>query len=227
MPTTDITTGPRLPGPTRRSGQRPAGVRGRPAYTEYAGSYDGRTRAYQYWRERLVDLLPLSPGDVVLDVGCGTGLCLPMLVDRVGPHGSVIAIDQSAEMLGLARRRIAENGWQNVTVIESAIEDADIPVTADAALFCAVHDVIRSPQAVGNVVRHLRPAGWIAAGGGKWAPPWMVGVNVMVRATHDPFVADFEGFSDPLALVRRLIPDLKIVDLTGGYLAVGQVTKPF
>jgi SAM-dependent methyltransferase len=223
MPTTGITTGPRLSALTRRAGQRRAGARGRPAYTEYAGSYDRRTRAYQHWRERLIDLLPLSPGDVVLDVGCGTGLCLPMLVDRVGPDGAVIAIDQSAEMLGLARRRVAEHSWRNVTLIESSIEDADIPVTADAALFCAVHDVVRSPQAVGNVVRHLRSDAWIAAGGGKWAPPWMVGVNLMVRATHDPFVADFEGFSDPLAVVRRSIRDLKVVDLTGGYLAVGQV----
>lgn len=210
-------TGPRqLAGPLH-------GPRGqRLAYTEQAGSYDRRTRQYQYWRRRIVDLLPLSRGSVVLDVGCGTGLCLPLLQQAVGPEGKVIGIDQSPEMLTLARRRVAYHGWENVTLIESTIEDADIPVTADAALFCAVHDILRSRRALDNVFDSVVPGGWVAAGGGKWAPPWMVGVNMVVAATHQPFVSSFDGFDEPCQLLREYVEDLKIVDVTGGYLAVGQ-----
>ena len=40
---------------------------------------------------------------------------------------------------------------------------------ADAALFCAVHDVLQSPAALANVFDHLRPGAWVAAGGGKYA----------------------------------------------------------
>lgn len=197
----------------------------RPAYTAEAGSYDRRTRQYQHYRRRLVDMLPLSRGDVVLDVGCGTGLCLAHLVERVGPSGAVVGIDQSPEMLALADQRVAEHGWRNVTLIESAVEDVDIPVTADAALFSAVHDILRSWRALDNVLGHVKPGGWVAAAGGKWAPSWMVALNVLVRATHQPFVNDFESFDEPLRLLRQFADLHKEIDVTGGYLAVGQVRE--
>jgi ubiquinone/menaquinone biosynthesis C-methylase UbiE len=49
------------------------------AYQEQAPSYSRNTGAFQPYREAIVDTLPLSAGDVVLDVGCGTGLCCGLL----------------------------------------------------------------------------------------------------------------------------------------------------
>ena len=60
-------------------------------------------------------------------------------------------------MAAVARERIAGEGWRNVTVVESPAEDVQIPVTADAALFCAVHDILQSPGALRNVLTRLRP----------------------------------------------------------------------
>ena len=74
-------------------------------------------------------------------------------------------------MAAVAREHIAEEGWRNVTVVQSRAEDAEIAVTADAAVFCAVHDILQSPDALRNVMSNLRPGAWVAAGGGKWAPP--------------------------------------------------------
>ena len=46
----------------------------------------------------------------------------------------------------------------------------------------------------------LRPGAWVAAGGGKWAAPWLVGVNLQARMLHAPFVRtarSFEGSAGP------------------------------
>ena len=50
-----------------------------------------------------VDLAGLRPGDLVLDVGCGTGRALPALAAAVGPTGRVLGLDLTADMLAQAR----------------------------------------------------------------------------------------------------------------------------
>src|ERR1700694_5628720 len=86
------------------------------SYRREAESYDRRTAVFHRWRRRLVDLLPLRSGDVVLDVGCGSGLCFPLLQARIGPGGRIVGIDQSPQMLATARSRIKTEGWANVTL---------------------------------------------------------------------------------------------------------------
>ena len=68
-------------------------------------------------------------------------------------------------MAAVAREHIAGEGWLNVMVVESRAEDAEMAFTADAALFCAVHDILQSPDALRNVLGNLRPGAWVAAGG--------------------------------------------------------------
>src|SRR5664279_5581579 len=127
------------------------------AYRGQAGRYDRRTEAFQPWRERLVAQLPARPGDTVLDVGCGTGLCLPLLQDKVGATGRIVGIDASEQMLQVAADRVAAHGWSNVRLVAAPAERARIDGPADAALFCAVHDVLQSRAALGRVFEHLRP----------------------------------------------------------------------
>jgi len=172
-----------------------------------------------------VEALPLSEGQVVLDVGCGTGLCCGMLRQKVGEQGGVVGIEESPEMAAVAREHIAREDWHNVTVVQSPAEDADIAVTADAALFCAVHDILQSPNALLNVVEKLRPGAWVAAGGGKWAAPIMWGVNAQVRMMHAPFVRSFEGFDRPWSRLEQLTEDVQVRELAfgSGYIMTGKV----
>ncbi len=194
------------------------------AYGRDARRYDARTARYEVYRRRAVALLPISPGEVVADVGCGTGLCFGLLVDRVGPEGTVVGVEPAAEMRELAAERIADRGWTNVVLVGSAVECADLP-PLDHALFCAVHDVLQSPAALDNVLAHVRDGGGVAATGGKWAPAWAIALNAGVLALHAPFVRNFAGFGKPWALLAERVPGLTVeeVALGAGYMASGRV----
>ena len=206
--------------PARRAARQPA-------YGKQARSYDQRTGAFHSYRRALVEALPVGRGQVVLDVGSGTGLCSGLLREKVGAKGGVVGIEESAEMAAVARERIAGEGWRNVTVVESPAEDAEIPVTADAAVFCAVHDILQSPDALRNVMTKLRPGAWVAAGGGKWAAPWLVGVNLQARVLHAPFVRSFEGFGRPWSHLEGMIEDVHVRELAlgSGYIVTGQAPQ--
>ena len=208
---------------SRTPGQPQAGRR-QPAYYEHARSYDRDTGLFQPYRHAVVEALPLKRGQVVLDVGCGTGLCCGLLRDKVGPGGTVIGIEESPEMAAVAREYIAREGWRNVTVVQSSAEDARLEATADAALFCAVHDVLQSPGALRNVMVNLRPGAWVAAGGGKWAAPVMVALNSMVGMLHAPYVRDFGGFDRPWRHLERLVEDVRVDELAfgSGYVMTGR-----
>ena len=199
------------------------GVARQPAYREQARSYDRRTSAAGGYRQAVVEALPVLRGQVVLDVGCGTGLCHGSLLDKVGPQGSVVGIEESPDMVAVARERIEHEGWRNVTVVQSSAEDAQIALTADAALFCAVHDILQSPDALRNVLSKLRPGAKVAAGGGKWAKPWMMAVNLPVMMLHAPYVRSFEGFGRPWHHLEELLEDVHFRELAlgSGYILTG------
>ena len=67
---------------TAAAGQSARGGPPRPAYREHARSYGRRTGACQVFRQAVIEALPVSPGHVVLDVGCGTGLCAARCTTR-------------------------------------------------------------------------------------------------------------------------------------------------
>jgi demethylmenaquinone methyltransferase/2-methoxy-6-polyprenyl-1,4-benzoquinol methylase len=201
--------GPRLPAP-------------RTAYGADAGLYEARTRAFARYRRGAVGRLPLRQGDVVLDVGCGTGLCFRLLLDRIGPEGTVVGVDASGPMLTIAAERAAASKWRNVQLVHAEVDRAPLP-DVDHALFCAVHDILQSPAALDHVLAHVRPGGGVSATGGKWAPAWAVPVNVAVLSAHAPFVDSFSGFDRPWALLAERVPDLDVATLAwgGGFLAWG------
>ena len=76
-------------------------------YDRWAGVYDvvaEYTPGIRRVRGRAALSLELEPGDIVLDLGCGTGANLPFLADRVEPGGLVIGLDMTRGVLERARR---------------------------------------------------------------------------------------------------------------------------
>lgn len=78
-----------------------------------AAAYDalsGEWPVYGGPRRAAVEAMGLRPGDAVLDLGCGTGLNLPLVADAIGPDGCVLALDASASMLARVSRRRGGRG---------------------------------------------------------------------------------------------------------------------
>jgi ubiquinone/menaquinone biosynthesis C-methylase UbiE len=192
-------------------------------YGRHAVHYDRRTDAFQHWRDLLVAELPVPRGDTVIDVGCGTGLCHTLLQQKLGPTGTIIGIDTSEQMLRVAADRIAQHNWTNVHLVTAPVATAPIDRIADAALFSAVHDVMQSPDALRNIVHHLRPGAPVAALGGKRPNLWMWPMREWVVQLHEPYISDFTGFDKPWKLLAQYLPDLRVRELAfgAGYLAVG------
>ena len=176
-------------------------------------------------RARTIEKLNLRTGDRVLDVACGTGLSIPFLREAVGDKGEVTGIEVSPEMLSLARQRVTEASWRNVTLLESSLESADICGPLDAILFHFTHDVMRSPAALKRIFAAAGPEARIAAAGMKYAPWWMAPVNVIVRAQARPYMTTFEGLAAPwdLALPYLSVFEWQSVLFGTGYIGWGRV----
>jgi ubiquinone/menaquinone biosynthesis C-methylase UbiE len=89
-------------------------------YRKQAKNYDASGIAgLDRWRKEAVRTLNLKRGDIVVDIGCGTGLNFPFLQEAVGPEGRIIGVDLTDAMLELAQERVSNYGWKNVVLVQS------------------------------------------------------------------------------------------------------------
>lgn len=76
-----------------------------------------RDRVLRPVSDVLLEAARPRPGEAVLDVGCGCGALALAASRMVGADGSVLGVDISEVMLGVARRRTAEHGLGNVSLV--------------------------------------------------------------------------------------------------------------
>lgn len=114
--------------------------------------------------ERLVwavETLDVAPGDHVLEVGCGHGVAVSLLCERL-TSGRITAIDRSPKMIALAERRNREHVDAGRAVLQAvALEDADLGDERFDKVFafnCAPF-WLQPQAALDTVGRHLAPGG--------------------------------------------------------------------
>jgi SAM-dependent methyltransferase len=157
-------------------------------HTYTHGHHESVLRAHQ--RRTAEDsaayLLPyLEPGLSVLDIGCGPGTITADLAARVAP-GSVMAVDQFADVLNAARAEVRRRNLSNISFATADVHKLDFP--DDAFDVVHAHQVLQHvadpARALREMRRVCRPGGIVAArdadyAGFIWFPrlpaldPWL------------------------------------------------------
>jgi len=196
-------------------------------YRRRADFYDRELALFEPVRHKAISRLALEHGDVVLDVGCGTGLSLELVRQGIGAKGRIIGIEQSPEMIEKARERVVQDHRSHVTLLCSPVETADIPGLADAALFHFTHDILRRPEALANVIRHLKPGARVVASGLKWARGWGLPASLLVLPAALHSVTSLEGLRKPWSRLAACAGPLDVETMLFGgiYIASGRVAE--
>jgi ubiquinone/menaquinone biosynthesis C-methylase UbiE len=197
-------------------------------YDRYLGMQSNRLGRYlEGVRKRAVAALQLKPGQTVIDVGCGTGASFARLIAAVGRDGRVIGVDQSGGMLEVAAKRIADEGWTNVELIEAAVEETRLP-DADAAIFFFTHDLVRTPAALDNVTTAVRPGGRVVTAGFQRPSSWLARIALPARLIMRRYITTDEGLAKPWDLLAERLDDVTSESLLLGaiYIAAGRRPAP-
>ncbi len=193
-------------------------------YRSRASTYDLELAPFEPLRRLAIGRLGLHTGQSVLDVGCGTGLSLALLKQAVGRPGRVVGIEQSPQMLARAQARVQSAGLTHVKLVCAPVEEARITLRADAALLHFTHDILRRPEALDQVLRHLAPGARLVATGLQWAPAWAVPLNLFVWGAALRSVSSLRGLQQPWDLLAERADIVEVQTLLMGavYLVVAR-----
>lgn len=106
----------------------------------------------------------LKDGDVVADLGCGTGWFARRMAKVVAPRGKVYAVDIQPEMLDLLRGYLQKEAIANVEPVLGAETDPKLPPgSLDWILMVDVYHELQQPRAMLEAIRRsLKPTGKVA-----------------------------------------------------------------
>jgi ubiquinone/menaquinone biosynthesis C-methylase UbiE len=104
----------------------------------------------------------LAEGMNVLDIGCGVGDLSILAAAFVGPSGSVFGVDQCAESISLARRRVKDAGLVNIRFEVDDLKELKPHGQFDALVGRLILMYMPEPAAVlWDLARHVRPGGLV------------------------------------------------------------------
>ena len=113
---------------------------------------------------QLVKALDLKPGQAVADIGAGSGVISLMLSEKVGPQGTVLAVDIQQEMLDALAVNCKKRGVTNILPVLGTTSAPNLkPGTVDLVIMVDVYHEFDMPfEMLSGIAKSLKPGGRVA-----------------------------------------------------------------
>ena len=169
---------------------------------EATGRWEATLRLRAWEREQL----NLTPGQRLLDVGCGLGAAALALADELGSDGEMVGIDASAEMIAGARSRARTARCRVRFIIGDALQLDEPNCTFDTVRSERTLQWLTDPKAaVAEMARVLRPGGLLSLIETDWSTFDIdVGDGDLAKRVHDTMQMERRRPSN----IGRRLPDL-------------------
>jgi demethylmenaquinone methyltransferase/2-methoxy-6-polyprenyl-1,4-benzoquinol methylase len=204
-------------------------------YQKISRRYDWHMKAYSLvgiriaeYRRYAVDLLKLKPGDRVVDLGCGTGLSFPQIMDRIGSEGHLIGVDMTTGMLACARERCDRAGWQNVELVQSEVGSYKFSEEIDAVISTGVMGYVPEyDRVIQSAAQALTSDGRLVILDAKQPDTWPSWLFQLLFKIKKPLGLSIEYFDNhPWQSVELNFQETTFEESYGGWVYFSTGSKP-
>jgi trans-aconitate 2-methyltransferase len=130
-------------------------------YSWNAKDYQKNSANQYAWAQELIPKLKLSGNEALLDIGCGDGK-IAAEISKALPHGRVIGIDSSQEMINLAQTTFPQKDYPNLGFqLMDARKIVFQPIFDRIFSNAALHWITNQPAVLFGVEKCLKPSGWL------------------------------------------------------------------
>jgi trans-aconitate 2-methyltransferase len=158
-------------------------------------AYDRLSDPQFGWGMKLIESLSLRGDETILDAGCGSGRLTAELLKRL-PHGRVVAVDASSNMVKTAKQRLRDE-LDRVEFLQADLNGFTLPRPVDGIFSNAVfHWVSNHSNMFQSLFAALKPGGWLVAqfgGGGNLS---RLKSRVSMMRSEEPFRRYLEKFDE-------------------------------
>jgi len=142
--------------PAQAAAQEPEHRKTSEPYTGDLSIFDSPGRDERLQINRVMDILGVTEGKTIADIGAGSGWFTVRAARRVGEHGVVYAVDINPESIRYVSERAQKEQLRNIKTILGKPDDPLLPAgSIDSVLLLKTYHEVAQPV---TLLRNLRPA---------------------------------------------------------------------
>ncbi len=160
------------------------------------------------WRAACIDYISVPSPTVVCDAMSGTGKNIPLLKQKFGSDVSILSLDYSSQMQGLAARLIKKRNYSHVRLIQADALTSALPDQSMDALVCTfgLKTLSEAQQTLfaTEIRRVLAPGGQFSLVEISLPKPWLMRRSIQLYLQHGPSCINW--FCQRSYSAHRLLP---------------------